>query len=160
MILFFLIVVCNLSLETFAQNPCPDQWYWHGDSCYAFIRDIKANMMQAGAFCRNVDSTLAEINSADEDRFLRTHLIQNHISEHFWIGGTDAFAEGQWVWISNQKPLTYKGWAPGEPNNGVGGACLTLAYHEGYHWNDDHCRNEYDFICEKEIGHPDVQVIG
>ncbi|XP_062618048.1 perlucin-like [Saccostrea cucullata] len=151
MILFSTIIVSCLLLETSSQTPCPDQWYWHGGSCYAFITNLKANWMDAVAFCQNAHSKLTEIESSSEDQFLRTHLTQSHLSEHFWVGGTDAFAEGEWVWLSNPKQMTYKGWAPGEPNNGVGGACMTLAYHEGFHWNDDHCKNEYDFICEKEV---------
>uniref|UniRef100_K1QAX1 Low affinity immunoglobulin epsilon Fc receptor n=1 Tax=Magallana gigas TaxID=29159 RepID=K1QAX1_MAGGI len=59
--------------------------------------------------------------------------------KNFWIGGTDAMKEGNWVWMSTQDPLDYNGWNPGEPNNGVGAACMAMANHEHYHWNDDFC---------------------
>jgi hypothetical protein len=81
--------------------------------------------------------------------YMNVSLIRP-FSEHFWVGGTDAIAEGKWVWMSTLDPLDYTGWFPGEPSNGVGAACMALAQHEQYHWNDEFCNRTYDFICEKE----------
>ena len=38
-------------------------------------------------------------------------------SGKFWIGLTDLFQEGNFVW-SNGDKSTYRNWAKGEPNNG------------------------------------------
>ena len=71
------------------------------------------------------------------------------ITEHFWIGGTDTVKEGKWVWMSSQDPLDYKDWAHNEPNNGIEGGCMTMANHLRFHWNDDLCNSQINFICEK-----------
>eukprot|EP00105_Crassostrea_gigas_P010135 XP_011425311.1 PREDICTED: perlucin [Crassostrea gigas] len=144
------LVVVFLCVNAEAQTHCAGNWVSHGNSCYAFITTIKSSWIDAGAFCRNANAKLVEIESADEDNFLRAHLLASHTSENFWIGGTDAMKEGNWVWMSTQDPLDYNGWNPGEPNNGVGAACMAMANHEHYHWNDDFCTKSYDFICEKE----------
>ncbi|XP_048765293.1 perlucin-like [Ostrea edulis] len=129
---------------------CPSDWFPHRQSCYAFITKVKAKWVDAVDFCRDSDAELVEIETADENSFLRTHLQRNHTNEHFWVGGTDAFTEGHWIWINTRQPFTFTDWAPLEPYQGVGNDCMTLAYHEGYHWNDDVCDHKYDFICEKE----------
>lgn len=37
-------------------------------------------------------------------------IDDRQIKSSFWIGGTDFIVEGQWVWISTQKNLTYSDW--------------------------------------------------
>uniref|UniRef100_A0A8W8JF97 C-type lectin domain-containing protein n=1 Tax=Magallana gigas TaxID=29159 RepID=A0A8W8JF97_MAGGI len=63
-------------------------------------------------------SSLVEIESAEENNFLKSHIRNTlhreiddrQIKSSFWIGGTDFIVEGQWVWISTQKNLTYSDW--------------------------------------------------
>ena len=57
----------------------------------------------------------------------------------FWIGLTDLFEEGNFVW-SNGDKSTYRNWYPGEPNNGYMhnehfGHIWTKAKHHRQ-WND------------------------
>ncbi|XP_056015831.1 perlucin-like [Ostrea edulis] len=130
-------------------NPCPDSWYLHGRSCYGFVKDIKTDWIEAGAFCERFSSFLVEVDTKDENDFLRNHIGTNH--DTYWLGATDAFSDGNWIWVGNQRPLTFLGWSPGEPANGAGAACLTLAGNLNHHWNDDYCDRKYGFICEKEI---------
>ena len=54
------------------------------------------------------DAILGEIRSRGWDG--DTHF-------GFWIGLTDIFHDGTWVWDHLGKPLAFSAWAPGEPNN-------------------------------------------
>ncbi len=37
---------------------------------------------------------------------------------HYWIGLTDLFHEGTFIWASTGEKATYFNWKKGEPNNG------------------------------------------
>ncbi|XP_062618061.1 perlucin-like isoform X2 [Saccostrea cucullata] len=146
---FSTFLLAFLTTNAVAFNPCPESWYLHGRSCYAFVTDLKTDWIEAGAFCERFASHLAEIETQDEDNFLRHHISSNH--DTYWVGATDAFEEGHWVWVTRQRPFTYVGWSPGEPVNGVSAACMTLAGNLNHHWNDDYCDRKFSFICEMEI---------
>uniref|UniRef100_K1P4T6 Asialoglycoprotein receptor 1 n=1 Tax=Magallana gigas TaxID=29159 RepID=K1P4T6_MAGGI len=74
------LVVVFLCVNAEAQTHCAGNWVSHGNSCYAFITTIKSSWIDAGAFCRNANAKLVEIESADEDNFLRAHLLASHTS--------------------------------------------------------------------------------
>ena len=69
-----------------------------------------------------------------------------------WLGGTDVFSEGYWVWSGSKVPIQgFTDWFPGEPNH-AGGAtaedCLQLFVVENMQWNDEDCRLNTRFVCE------------
>lgn len=69
-----------------------------------------------------------------------------------WLGGTDMFAEGRWVWIENQEPISYNYWYTGDYNEPAGGSrenCLVWLNHKGYFWHDITCKDNYKFICQR-----------
>nr|XP_022294154.1 galactose-specific lectin nattectin-like [Crassostrea virginica] len=150
-------ILCSCSV---VESLCPDGWVSHGGGCYAFVTNMKFTWNNAGAFCRNAGGKLVEIENASEENFLRSHLLSSHKSEHFWIGGSDIIQDGKWLWLSTQEPLDYTDWAPREPSNGITARCMTMAYHEGCHWNDDICTMQYDFICERTVNQIVGEVIG
>lgn len=41
---------------------------------------------------------------------ITVQIDDRQIKSSFWIGGTDFIVDGQWVWISTQKNLTYSDW--------------------------------------------------
>nr|XP_022294432.1 perlucin-like [Crassostrea virginica] len=129
---------------------CPPNWSHHAQSCYLFVTGLKAEWIKAVSFCRELNAQIVAIETENENKFLRNYLSHNHTHETFWIGGTDAFSEGHWVWVTTLEPFEYVDWAPQEPNQGAQCQCMTLAPREAFHWNDDICHNQYDFICEKE----------
>ncbi|XP_063402331.1 perlucin-like [Mytilus trossulus] len=68
-----------------------------------------------------------------------------------WLGGTDMFAEGRWVWIENLEPISYNYWYMGshEPSGGSADNCLIWHNHNGYFWQDVNCKANYKFICQR-----------
>ena len=64
-----------------------------------------------------------------------------------WIGLNDFAEEGSWVW-SDDEPLEYDQWPPGEPSGDGDGAVLFSAV--DYRWNDEPETNLYAYICAKK----------
>ncbi|PFX30431.1 Macrophage mannose receptor 1 [Stylophora pistillata] len=72
--------------------------------------------------------------------------------EHYWIGLTDERNESQFVWSDGTpfKSSVYNNWKSGEPNDPDGAQdCVELYLR---HWNDDSCKNQYSYICERPKG--------
>ena len=75
-----------------------------------------------------------------------------------WIGGTDVFSEGYWVWSGSKIPVSegFTNWGPGEPNHAGGETnedCMQLYAHKSYTWNDEDCRLNARFVCEVRSVH-------
>ena len=64
-----------------------------------------------------------EIGSTDENKALAEHIWEEYEEENmtFWMGLTDSKKEGDWEFVSNDKPADYNNWANGQPNNGGNG---------------------------------------
>nr|KAG5703315.1 hypothetical protein BaRGS_025557 [Batillaria attramentaria] len=132
-----------------SDGQCFAGWVQFESSCYGFGED---DVTWAGAesLCRIFDSVLAEVETAAENEFLKT-MARNRSYSTLWIGGTDVFSEGYWIWAGSKQPLTFTDWAPGEPNHAGGDTnedCLQLYAHKGLMWNDEDCRQTTRFVCE------------
>ena len=61
------------------------------------------------------------------------------VNRLLWIGLNDVATEGRFVWSSGA-PVTFTNWAPGEPNNTLGGEDFVTMYQPGHaqagRWND------------------------
>ncbi len=90
---------------------------------------------QAAAMAAELGGHLATIHSAPENEFI-AWLVETAGGDpqRFWLGGfqTDPGSglcepASCWAWVTGE-PWTYENWAPGEPNNGVGGTQHYLHY--------------------------------
>lgn len=72
-----------------------------------------------------------------------------------WIGATDIFSEGKFVWMPEGEPVNFTNWAPGEPNHNTGTGsedCVILDENRSWHWNDIACTTAAYFVCEMRYG--------
>ena len=77
------------------------------------------------------------------------------IADTLWVGGADAFKEGEWRWITTMEIISsskFTDWRSGQPDNGSGTEdCLELSHGHDFSWNDDQCYNRHKFICEIDM---------
>ena len=96
-----------------AMASCSPPWKSLDTGCYLF-QEWNSTWYNARRECKQVDSQeqqdaiMNEIDARGWDG-------QTHFG--FWIGLTDIFHDGTWVWDNLGKPLNFSNWASGEPNN-------------------------------------------
>lgn len=82
---------------------------------------------------------LATVTSAAENTFITSSVLPNSGSErdHYWIGGTDAAAEGTFNWVTGEAFGGYTNFWGGEPNNSGNEDYLAYDRRDGvWRWND------------------------
>jgi hypothetical protein len=93
---------------------------------------------RAAALALGLGWDLVSLGSAPENAFVES-LLNNGLPErsHYWVGASDAAAEGVWLWLDGT-PFTFTDWWGGEPNNVGGGEnFLALDLRGGaWAWND------------------------
>ncbi|XP_062613584.1 C-type lectin lectoxin-Thr1-like [Saccostrea cucullata] len=104
-------------------------------------------------WCFDTGGKLAEIETEDENTFIRNSIISarsaNKITDGVWVGGTDQETEGVWKWASTNTNINFTFWAQGEPNDFRGNEdCLEFAEDKGWWWNDNNCEATMSFLCE------------
>nr|XP_022287104.1 perlucin-like protein isoform X1 [Crassostrea virginica] len=159
--IILLIFVAITAIDTVRGAGCPIHWKRHGASCYLFVVDVPEDFIEAGSFCQRRHSKLVEIESADENNFLRTQITGTHPQEGYWIGLSDIVFEGDWVWTSSQSSAIYSDWTPNQPDNYQAHQdCAMFFAPDGFHWNDHYCTVKAAYICEMEAESEPVDVIG
>ncbi|XP_075441361.1 collectin-12 isoform X2 [Ascaphus truei] len=128
---------------------CPVEWKNFTDKCYYFStgKDI---FEDAKHLCEEKSAVLVILESKEEQQFIKK---QTNGKGNFWIGLTDAEDENMWKWLDGTMP-NYTNWKAGQPDNwshdlGPGEDCAGLI-NSGL-WNDFHCEDANNFICEKAM---------
>jgi hypothetical protein len=130
---------------------CPSVAF--GASCYEFI-GVPAAWVAAEASCVAWGGHLASVGSAQEDAFLANWPAQLGVNffdgSGIWIGGTDAAQEGQFTW-SDASPVAFSGWAPNQPDNGIGVDCIEKRNDGTQRWYDQRCIDQRVYVCERPL---------
>ncbi|PVD29320.1 hypothetical protein C0Q70_11917 [Pomacea canaliculata] len=106
--------------------------------------------------CRLLSANLVEITSKEESDFI-SRFLSGHSAISTWIGATDIFSEGKFVWMPEGEPVNFTNWAPGEPNHNTGTGsedCVILDENRSWHWNDIACTTAAYFVCEMSMSTP------
>eukprot|EP00105_Crassostrea_gigas_P010129 XP_011425305.1 PREDICTED: perlucin-like protein isoform X2 [Crassostrea gigas] len=139
---------------------CPSHWKHHGSNCYLIVTGPMLNWRDAVNYCQTVSAEIIEIETAEENTYLKNSLLHNHTTVDIWVGATDKRQEGHWLWTNSQQPVKFTDWAPNEPYQGVGFECLTLTARQGFRWNDEDCNHKWGYICKKEALNEEIIIIG
>merc|ERR1712172_255797 len=146
-----------------AMASCSPPWTSLDTGCYLF-QEWNSTWYDSRRECRQSGGYLVEVDSEEEqDAILREIASRGWDGDThfgFWIGLTDIFHDGTWVWDNLGKPLDFSNWAPGEPNNYRGlqhCAAIKLRWENGK-WDDVSCEavklehmstgETYGHICE------------
>ena len=100
--------------------------------------------------CLNYGGDLVSVANKSEMDFIYSKSSQ-HTNEKYWIGLNDRQNESLFVW-SDGTPYNrsvYSNWYPNEPNDRAGEDCVELY---GRKWNDNSCKKEFSYICERPKG--------
>ncbi|XP_061441866.1 LOW QUALITY PROTEIN: macrophage mannose receptor 1-like [Rhineura floridana] len=136
---------------------CPDDWSPSDERnlCFkAFLRDDnKKSWADAQSFCRAMGGELLSISSSREERSLQRYLSsQGFSSSHFWLGLNYISPTEGFSW-SDGSPFGYTNWEYGEPNNyNEIEHCAELNANFRMRWNDIHCEDLHNWICQIEKG--------
>merc|ERR1712130_563219 len=146
-----------------AMASCSPPWTSLSTGCYLF-QEWNSTWYDSRRECKQSGGYLVEVDSQEEqDAILREIASRGWDGDThfgFWIGLTDIFHDGTWVWDNLGKPLDFSYWAPGEPNNwgGLQHCAAIKLWGENGKWDDVGCEavkiehmgtgETYGHICE------------
>ncbi|XP_025097814.1 low affinity immunoglobulin epsilon Fc receptor-like isoform X2 [Pomacea canaliculata] len=149
--------VLLLASVTGGGQACSNEWTSFAGSCYLLGTDA-VTWTDAEGMCRLLSANLVEITSKEESDFI-SRFLSGHSAISTWIGATDIFSEGKFVWMPEGEPVNFTNWAPGEPNHNTGTGsedCVILDENRSWHWNDIACTTAAYFVCEMS----DLSIVG
>ncbi|XP_068212227.1 macrophage mannose receptor 1-like isoform X2 [Palaemon carinicauda] len=124
---------------------CPPGWTTFNRHCYYF-NDLQQSWTEAEAGCeKNFSSTLASIESADENDFLKSYAVS--MSKDFWIGLQDDGSGNDWHWLDGSDYEQYLNWAPNQPDDYQKNEHCGELKRDGT-WNDLPCENSLGSVCK------------
>jgi len=131
---------------------CQEGFVLLNGQCYYFS-DTSKSWYGALSYCMDQNAHLASLITPDDNKAVKNYLLQNFPNvtgvDGWWIGGTDATIEGDWVWTSNLWKILHQDWCAGEPNNDHGEHCLSFDPSCAFQWNDRTCSyNKFRFVCK------------
>ena len=148
-----------------AMGNCDPPWTSLYTGCYLF-QEGNSSWYESRRQCRQSGGYLVEVDSQEEQTTILEEIYRRgwDYETHFgfWIGLTDIFHDGTWVWDNLGKPLDYSSWAAGEPNSwrGVQHCAILRLGGGGFgYWDDIGCEaiksgnfsvgdNSLGHICE------------
>lgn len=84
------------------------------------------------------------------DLFSVTVFTDAFSSELFWLGGTDQYMDGHWVWSSSNATIAPSfWWEKATPTSNNSFNCLTVGKFTLNRFKDENCSAKHFFVCEK-----------
>ncbi|XP_062577900.1 C-type lectin domain family 4 member M-like [Saccostrea cucullata] len=125
-------------------------WVLFGNSQYLILRK-NSNWIEAQIECATFGARLAEIETTEENNFLRG-LIRAAVQDTVFLGGTEVFDEGSWIWYSTLRNVSFTDWASTKPDYGGTDHCLTLHAFFDFAWDDNPCGYRLNnILCERVV---------
>uniref|UniRef100_K1P812 Perlucin n=1 Tax=Magallana gigas TaxID=29159 RepID=K1P812_MAGGI len=127
------------------------------ETCVAEMAKLGQSTRGRAVKCeqKHGSSKYVRITSQEEDTFLRNFVRSRNITEYasrdYWIGGTDASRDGEFMWEGHSQSFTWTNWGPGNPDRVGTSDCVILFQRSDYKWHDTSCSNSNSYICEIEF---------
>ena len=162
-VLTLLVLLCshNLTGTHFLEGSCPDGWL---DASFVnmgcLLLDASSGKLGnytwslANNWCRGFGGALVEIENEEQLEFLRLQLqlIEEEVGEerYWWTSGTDAEADGEWLWASSLSPVEEFVWGDEFPTDWLEDFnCLELCpYCNEYKGANFDCDTSRHPICQ------------
>jgi len=135
---------------------CDNGWVKIDENCFTFFTNTTTSGNDLVDFCEDYSASPAKVTSADALRTMYDYITNYQLSGSFWMGGSDSFAEGNWIypdltrvelgtpfWSLNSGLL---GWDI-EPAGGDMEDCMALAEDRFYYLDDRDCALQYHPVC-------------
>ena len=129
-------------------NPCESDWIPFSDKKCFKVLETKGTAVEANENCTQMDSSLVNIESKNEQDFLSDRLKSyRYISNFAWIGLE--YRNNSFEWTDGTDSL-YENWGENAIRDGLSKcAHMSLAESDLGQWMDDHCNRKYLVVCQK-----------
>ncbi|WP_278924624.1 C-type lectin domain-containing protein, partial [Pseudophaeobacter profundi] len=99
--------------------------------------------------CKEKGMELASVENEEEEMELEAILKSCGYNLGFvWIGASDIESEGEFIWSSSGRPLSYTNWDP-HNTGGTDQNCLAAGWASDYYkWADRPCAELHTYVCE------------
>ncbi len=130
-------------------EPCPGIVF--EGACYEFLGE-RVSWDVAEARCVAWGGHLASIETFEEDAFIGVWPALLGVAagdgSGIWLGGFDERQDGDFRW-ADERPLSFLGWAPNQPDNGQGVDCIQKRNDGAGRWYDLRCSDAQPYVCER-----------
>ena len=124
---------------------CREGWQSFSKSCY-YKPNEKRWYSGALKSCRQLNATLVNINSEEENNFVYDTFVSKPTYSRTFIGVVRENRGSTKFVTSDGKPQTYFNWRRREPNNVRGREDCVEMWRRT--WNDFFCDRKRRFVCE------------
>lgn len=109
----------------------------------------------AKMICEKIGGHLATITSSAENSAIASLVSSASSNPRYWLGGTDAYTEGTWRWVTGETFSSFTKWSSGQPDNSGGVEHYLEMWKSDGSWNDNNPDVSLGFVCEfDDIGIP------